>query len=381
MTPGPYSLVFDPTTLVPGNTAALLRNGQEVFPAWLSAIGNAQQRVSLEMYIFKDDVIGHQVGESLIAAARRGVDVRLMYDDVGCREAPPEFFDRLRRSGVRAIPYHRFRFWRPQFWALFRRNHRKTLVVDGLVGFTGGLNIADDWLPTAQGGGGWRDAVVELRGPVVLDLESVFLRTWNRRATKRLKLDATTLPRPAPTGTAHVSILANTELRDRFTIRRAAVHALRESRTRAYLANPYFVPDPGFLSALRAAVTRGVDVRLLVPIESDSLILDYAARATFQRLLENGVRIFQHSAVVHTKALVIDDQFVSMGSYNLDHRSLAYNLELVANVVDTEFAAQVTQMLTDDMAGSDEITVANFAERSLFTQILERLAYSLRRWL
>lgn len=364
-----------------GNTATLLRNGEEVFPAWLSAIAKAQKRISMEMYIFNDDVIGHQLGEALIAASRRDVIVRLLYDDVGCRNATPGFFDRMRRSGVRAIPYHKFRLWRPQFWSLFRRNHRKTLVVDGILGFTGGLNIADAWLPTAQGGDGWRDAVVELRGPVVRDLEAVFLRTWNRRAARRFKLDVNTLTPPAPVGSAAVAIIANTELRDRFTIRRAALHALRESRTCIFLANPYFVPDPGFLSALRNAAKRGVDVRLLVPQESDSLVLDYAARATFHRLLESRIRIFQHSAVVHTKALVVDDQFVSLGSYNLDHRSLAYNLELVANVVDAEFAGQVTRMMTDDIAGSEEITVENFAERSLFTRLLERMAYSLRRWL
>jgi cardiolipin synthase len=373
--------VEEPRTLVPGNSVRLLRNGEEAFPAWIAAVDAARVRVSMEMYIFNDDRIGQRVGDALARAARRGLEVRLLYDFVGCRSASPEFFKRLREAGVHTIAYHRYHFWRPRFWALFRRNHRKTLVCDGEVAFTGGINISDEWLPTAEGGGGWHDAAVELRGPAVAQIEAIFLATWNRRAKRRARLRPDRIARPAAAGDTPVVVVGNSELKERFAIRRAALHAIRESRERVYLANPYFVPDRGILRALRRAAERGVDVRVLVPAASDTRTLDYAARATFPGLLASGVRIFQHQAVVHTKALLVDRHFVSIGSYNLDHRSLAYNLELVVNTVDAAHAEAVAQMLAADMNTADEIHREAFSRRSALQRLLERLAYSLRHWL
>jgi cardiolipin synthase len=333
------------------------------------------------MYIFNDDRIGTQFGEALCRAVARGVTVRLLYDYVGCRSTSPGFFARLREAGVHTIVYHAYRFWRPRFWALFRRNHRKTLVCDGEVAFTGGLNIADEWLGTEDGGGGWHDAAVEVRGPAVPAIESSFLHTWNRRAPRGLRLDPRGLPTPSAAGDTRLAVVANSELLDRFAIRHAAIHALRGSRSRAYLANPYFVPDRGFLRTLCQAAGRGVDVRLLVPTHSDSQVLDLAARATFRDLLRAGVRIFQHQAVVHTKALLVDEEFVSIGSYNLDRRSLAYNLEMVVNTVDATVAAQVAAMLEGDMAEAEELKLQSFDRRAWGRRLLEQVAYSFRAWL
>jgi cardiolipin synthase len=377
----PLVYVEDRAQLIAGNDVRLLRNGAEVFPAWLDAIHAARERISMEMYIFNDDSIGRRFGEALSAAARRGVTVRLLYDFIGCRDASPGFFARLREAGVHVIAYHRYRFWRPRFWAVFRRNHRKTLVCDGQVAFSGGLNIADEWLPLHDGGGGWKDAAVEVRGPAVQAIEAVLLQTWNRRAPKRVQLRIEGVSPPARAGAVPLTVVSNTELRERFAIRRAALHVLRESRRRVLIANPYFVPDGGILRALCHAAQRGVDVRLLVPEESDALTLDFAARATFGRLLAAGVRIFQNKAVVHTKALAVDDVFVSIGSYNFDHRSLAYNLEMVVNTIDPGLAAAVGRMLDEDMAEGEEIRRDDFDQRSVFARMLEYLAYGLRRWL
>jgi cardiolipin synthase len=164
-------------------------------------------------------------------------------------------------------------------------------------------------------------------------------------------------------------------------IRRAALHALRESQRRVLLANPYFVPDRGVLRALQRAAGRGVDVRLLLPMESDSAVLDLAARAVFAPLLAAGVRIWQSRSVVHTKVLAVDDAFVSIGSYNFDHRSLAYNLEMVVNVLDEPVSRETVAMLEADMAGSEELTRENFGRRPLLLRLLERIAYAFRKWL
>jgi cardiolipin synthase A/B len=372
--------IEEPEALLCNNSVRLLRNGEEAFPAWLEAIDQARFRISMEMYIFNDDGIGRRFADALSRAARRGVEVRLLYDSIGCRHAGAAFFDGMRAAGVWAIPYHPYRFWRPRFWTLIRRNHRKTLVCDGQVAFTGGINISDCWCPASQGGGGWRDAAVEVRGPAVANIEAVLLRTWNWRAKRRLRFNRRHLVRSPPAGLVPLAVIANGELVDRFSIRRAALHAIRAAVSRIYLASPYFVPDPGFLRSLANAATRGIDVRLLVPKSSDTQTVDLASRATYSRLLPAGVRIFQHHPVVHTKALLVDGDFVSLGSYNIDHRSLVYNLELVVNALDREHNHAVAAMLEADMAAGREILWEDFRRRSLFTRLLERLAYAFRHW-
>jgi cardiolipin synthase len=278
------------------------------------------------------------------------------------------------------MPYHPYRFWRPHFWTLIRRNHRKTLVCDGEVAFTGGINISDKWSPESEGGDGWHDAAVQVRGAAVATIEAVLLRTWNWRVRRRLRFKAKRLGRSLPAGHVPLAVIANREVVDRFAIRRAALHAIRASLSRVFLASPYFVPDPGFLRSLAHAARRGIDVRVLVPRQSDTHSVDLASRATFSRLLPAGVRIFQHHPVIHTKALLVDDGFVSLGSYNIDHRSLVYNLELVVNALDRDYNAEVAAMLEADMAAGQEIHWETFRRRSLLTRVLERLAYSFRHW-
>jgi cardiolipin synthase len=373
--------VEDRRELVAGNAVRLLRNGTETFPAWLTAIESARVRISFEMYIFSDDAIGRRFADALIAAAGRGVEVRLLYDFVGCRDTPAEFFDRMRAHRVHVIAYHRTRFWRPRFWALLRRNHRKTLVCDGRIAFAAGLNISNEWVADQDGGDDWHDAAIQVEGPAVATIEATFLRTWNRRAKKWARLDPARLTPPPAAGSTPLAVVANSELRDRFVIRRSALHAIRESTRQIWLANPYFVPDRGVLRALQRAAGRGVDVRLLLPTESDSTVLDLAARAVFDPLLKAGVRIWQSRRVVHTKVLSVDDVFVSIGSYNFDHRSLAYNLEMVINVVDERAARDAIDMLESDMAAGEELTRDNFGRRTLFVRLIERLAYAFRKWL
>jgi len=373
--------VEDARALIAGNAVKLLRNGAEAFPAWIAAIDSAKKRVSLEMYIFSDDGIGRQFSEALSRAAQRGVEVRLLYDFVGCRDTPGAFFQRMRGFGVHVVGYHKYRFWRPRLWSLIRRNHRKTLVCDGDLAFTGGINISNEWVSQAEGGGGWLDAALSVKGPAAARIEATFLRTWNRRAPRRMRLDPDRLAVPKTAGGVALAVVSNSELRDRFVIRRAALHAIRESRQRVLLANPYFVPDQGVLRALQGAARRGVDVRLLVPLASDSRLLDFATRAVFPQLLAAAARIFRSQVVTHTKALMVDDTFFSIGSYNFDHRSLAYNLELVVNVVDPTTAVEVGTMLVSDMAASEELIPAAFARRGWLQRLIERIAYGLRRWL
>ena len=373
--------VEDRRELEPGHAVRLLRNGEETFPAWLAAIEAARHRISLEMYIFNDDAIGRQFADALARAAKRGVEVRVMYDYVGCRATPAEFFTRMRAQGVHTIAYHKYRFWRPRFWALMRRNHRKTLVCDGRVAFTGGLNIAIEWVGLSSGGGDWRDAVIQVEGPAVATIEAVFLRTWNRRAKKWARLDPARLPQPAPAGDVPLVVISNSEMRERFAIRRAALHAVRESRQRIFLANPYFVPDRGVLRALQHAARRGVDVRLLLPGESDSRILDLAtrgdtgaaARRRRPHLAEQGGG--PHQGGRRRRRLRVDRQ--------LQLRPPVAGVQPRAGRQRARHALRpdVVAFLESDIAASEELTREAFGRRPLLIRLLERLAYSLRKWL
>jgi cardiolipin synthase len=390
------SFVEDRRQLIAGNRVRLLRDGAQIFPAWLEAIEAARAQISLEMYIFADDGIGRRVAEALCRAAERGVAVRVLYDDVGCRLTPRAFFEAMRARGVMTIAYHRNRRFVPRVWKMFRRNHRKNLVVDHHTGFVGGLNISNAWVPSIEGGDDWRDAVVEVRGPGAWALEAAFAETWNPRARRGARLpvgpgpapsalavpaEGTTVAGTTTAGTTKLAVVTNSERGARFAIRRSILHALRASRHRIWLANPYFVPDRGFSLELERAAERGIDVRVLVPARSDSNILDAAAHATFPRLLGAGVRIWRSPAVIHTKAIAVDDVFVSLGSYNLDHRSLAYNLEIVVNVIEEDFNRRVAEMLASEMFFSSEVTRQALAEEPLLARIGDRLAYGLRRWL
>jgi cardiolipin synthase A/B len=240
---GALAYIDDLADLTTGNSLQLQLNGAQAFPAWLDAIDAARERVSMEMYIFNDDRIGRRFADALCDAARRGVSVRLLYDFLGCRHASPAFFANMRQAGVYTLAYHPYRFWRPHFWRLIRRNHRKTLVCDGQVAFVGGINVADNWLPATEGGGDWHDVAVEIKGPAAQLIEQAFLRTWNWRAKRRFRLKRRRVHRPAPAGEVALAVIANGEIVDRFAIRRAALHAIRTSRERVYLVSPYFMPD------------------------------------------------------------------------------------------------------------------------------------------
>ena len=372
--------VEDPRALLAGNAVRLLRNGTEVFPAWLAAIAAAQVRISLEMYIFSDDAIGRRFAEALADAARRGVAVRLLYDYAGCRETPAAFFRELRDRGVHVIAYHKYRVWRPRLWTLIRRNHRKTLICDGEVAFAGGLNISNEWVPAAEGGGDWHDAVLEVQGPAVAAMErSSSAPGTGGPASGRLRLEelGQTVPRPAMSawrsfGTASC-VSGSPSAAPPFTPFGRAREAL---------------PRQSLLSSRTGGVCRPWSRRRCASRRA-------AAASPGQRLADSG---FGCPGRVRTPArrgrahLAQSGRHPHQGagrrrrfrlhrSYNFDHRSLAYNLEMVINVVDRRTAEDVTAMLAGDMAEAEELTRERFERRSPFDRLLERLAYSLRKWL
>jgi len=369
-------LCLRPEMLRGGHRVELHRDGAEAYPRMLEAIRGARASVFLEMYIFAEDAIGKRFAETLVERAKAGVDVRLMYDAAGSKDSSREFFGELRSQGVKVVEFNPL----ARFWGGFRfrrRNHRKLLVVDGRVAFLGGINIARDYASTADGGLGWRDTGVALEGPCVADLAAMFAEIWTRERRRR---DPPIVPGAAPAGEgARVLVLSSQRYRDRWEIAQHYRHAIRQARSRVWIANAYFLPSRRFRRALREAAWRGVDVRLLLPSRSDFAPVLYAAQRLFASYLRAGMRIFEWpGAMMHAKCAVVDGAWSTVGSFNIDHLSLINNYELTAVVDDRDFGARMESMFERDFAQCREITRDGWKRRGWTRRWLELLCHPFR---
>lgn len=367
----------------------------------LAAIAGARDSIDFESYIFATDRTGALFRGALIDAARRGVRVRLLYDAVGSWSIDDGFRRPMLEAGIEVAVYHPLWLTRP-LWLLNRRDHRKIMIVDRKVSFTGGVNVSDDNLPAAAHGG-WRDTHVEIVGAAAAArFATLFQLGWRRahqfprhggRATRpplverqragRAERRQRTRPVPQPpVQGVLVRILGNRTVRNRYRIRRAYLHALDRSERYALIENAYFIPSHVVLRALARAVKRGVDVAVLVARRSDVPAAGWASRALYERLAADGVRLYEWpQGMMHSKTAVIDETWSIVGSYNLDGRSLWHNLEVVVEIVDTEFATGLRRQTVDDLAQSEALDLQAHRRRGFRARILERAAYSLRYWL
>jgi cardiolipin synthase len=369
-----------PEALVPGNRVDLLVDGNEAYAAMLEAIAGAERTVLMESYIFQNDLAGERFREALVERALAGVQVFLLVDGVGTWQVPAEFFEGMERDGVSVLVYRPLAPWR-RGWGILRRNHRKLLVVDGAVGFAGGINVGDEWLPREEGGRGWHDIHIRVEGPAVRELAKLAVATW--RVHGGVDLDHRLfLPRIEPRGDRHVNIIGSRERKKRRAIRRSYIQAIRRARRYVYIANAYFLPDPGLRRALRNAVRRGVDVRVMVPRRGDILPVQLASEALWGRLLRAGLRIFRwEEDVLHAKTAVIDGEWATVGSFNLDHRSWTMNLEVNVNIVGRETVAELERVFLADQERAPELTRIEWRKRGLFIRLAQRFCYLFRKWM
>jgi cardiolipin synthase A/B len=372
---------------VPGNQVRLLKDGREAFPAMLEAIEQAQRQILLEMYWFGSDRVGRRFADALIRARRRGVEVGVIYDSVGSITADPAMFNELEQQGIALLEYHPVAPWRRRFKFSFtrlsHRDHRKILVIDGNIGFTGGINLADQWAPREEEGGDWRDDMMRIEGPAVEGLSRCFHRVWRRhRLAPLARLEAAP---PLDSGAEKllpVRILGERYFRHRHEIARDYASRLYAAKERAFIANSYFVPDGSIRRALVRAARRGVDVRVIVPAHSDVEAVKFAGRAQYARLLAAGVRIYEwQDGMFHSKTAVIDGRWCTTGTFNFDYMSLRQNLEVNASVLDVALAAQVEQAFREDLLRAREIEMAEVQFRSLSDRLLESTFYRLRKFL
>ncbi len=360
---------WDLEEYVPYNKLSLFFRGADLYPAMATAIENAKDSVNLETYIWGGDAVGRTFAELLARAAKRGVRVRLIYDSVGSLDMDPVVETMMRNAGVQILEYHPVAPWRPR-WAWNKRAHRKILVCDGKIGFTGGMNICAEHAPKSEGGQDWPDAHARVEGPAAHELERLFRAVWHKETGRWFESVAPAHYAPGPSA---VRVVGNHEILKRFVIREGYVNALRAARTEVAIANSYFIPDWRIRRALTQAARRGVSVRVLVPGRSDIKSVWYAMRSTYASLLSRGVRIFEWQGnMMHAKAVVVDRTWCAVGSYNLDHRSLQHNLEANLQTQDLAFAAELASSFEAGVKGAHEVTQDEWARRPAHERALEQ---------
>jgi cardiolipin synthase len=371
----------NPKALRPANKVRSLPDGGTAFPAMLDAIRNAKEYVHMETYIYKSDTIGRRFGAALAARAQAGARVRLLIDAVGSLEIDEDFVRELQQAGVEVLRYKPFR---PSTgsWGINRRDHRKILVVDGVVGFAGGLNIGDEYNSVEDGGGGWHDMHMRVEGPAVDDLARLFRKTWLAAGGATYPAVPNSEEAVATDGTAFAVAIGNEELKKRHVIRQQYLHAMKHAHETIDIMNAYFIPDRGIRRTLVNAVKRGVKVTVLVPGTSDLKAVQYASQSLYAALLKAGVRVFEWKGrMLHAKTAVVDAVWTTIGSYNLDARSLFHNLEVVMCVVDREFGAAMVKQIHSDDNKSQEIILSEWKRRPFWRKIAEWVCYQFRHWL
>lgn len=358
-----------------GHEVELLVDGGPFFRRVIEAIEAARRYIYLETYILRSDETGWRIARALAARAQDGVEVAICYDAYGSEGLSSSFVRFLDEAGVKRLPFRPLSILRRSMpWS--RRNHRKLVLVDGEVGIVGGLNLSDDYAAPESGGKGWRDTAVRVRGPAVHKLESLFRRLWRTEGGPALVSSPTTRLQPMPGGVA-VRFFANFARGERAMIRRAYEAAIMGAHDHIRITNAYFFPHRALRRALERAARRGVKVQLILAGESDVRPAIYAARSLYARLLRAGVEVYEwHERVLHAKTAVIDGEWSTIGSSNLDPFSSFVNLELNAGIFSRRFGVKMNEQFEVDLAKCRRIELEQWRARP-WTQRLLEMAF---RW-
>jgi cardiolipin synthase len=355
-----------------GNRLDLLIDGRETFDALFEAIHGARRYLLINFFIVKNDLVGQRFRRALIDKARAGVRVYFLFDEIGSHKLSHRYLRELTDAGVECRSFGVNRHWWSRFQINFR-NHRKIVVIDGDEAYLGGLNVGEEYLGRDERFGGWRDTHLRLRGPSVQAVQLVFLEDWNWAAGS--------LPPDLgwagdPEDSDQTAVILPTGPADRADSWQLIVaETANTAEKRLWIASPYFVPDPGVLTALQTAALRGVDVRILIPEKADHLTVWLAAFSFYRDVLPYGVRIMRYqTGFLHQKVMLVDDRYAFVGTANLDNRSFRLNFEITALSTDPVFIDQVTRMLERDLENACSAKLSDLDERSFPFLVAVRVA-------
>ena len=348
--------------IVSGNRIEALQNGDEIFPAMLAAIGEARRTITFETYIYWSGVVGEQFAQALIERARAGIRVHVMLDWVGCDKISQALVTRMQEGGIEVERYHAIHWY--SLGRLNNRTHRKVLTLDGAIGFTGGVGIADQWAGHAQDAGHWRDMHFKVTGPVVAQMQAAFLDNWIK-TTGHVLHGEDYFPALEAAGGQDMQMFISSPEGGSDSMRLMYLTAITAAKERIDMEAAYFVPDTLMIRELIGARRRGVRIRVLVPgADIDSKVVGIASKSEWGPLLAEGAEIHVYQpTMLHCKMLIFDGAMVSVGSTNFDMRSFELNDEASLNVYDTHFGREMTEVFERDLAASTPYSLEHWRNR------------------
>lgn len=354
-----------------GTQTRVLTNGTETFDYIIEELKKAVHHIHLEYYIVRNDELGEKIKSALIFKAREGVKVRFLYDAVGSWKLSKKFIDDLRKEGVDIIPFGPVKF--PVLNSKFNfRNHRKIIVIDGSVGFVGGLNVGDEYLGRNESFGFWRDTHLMLKGEAVRSLQLIFLQDWYYMTNSSFLTSEYLSPMLEENKHGGVQLIAGGPDNELSAIKNIFFAMITSAKESVWIASPYFIPDEDIFSALKIAALSGIDVRLLIPKRPDKRIVFYASRSYFPDLLDAGVRIYEYEkGFMHSKFLIVDHELASIGTSNMDMRSFHLNFEVNAFLFRTNSTEKLVKEYLKDLQDSKEIKLEVFRKRHFGYRLLE----------
>ncbi len=359
------------------NKVTLLTNGEQKFPSVLEALKEAKDHIHIQYYIYGDDIIGNQVADILEQKAKDGVEVRLIYDDFGAHGIKNTVAKKLRKAGAQVAPFYELKL--PVMAnRLNYRNHRKIIVIDGTTGFVGGINMSDKYDNSKENELYWRDTHVKLEGSAVLNLQHIFIGDWNFCAGDSLQANARYFPlrfAEENKGGQVVQISSSGPDSKYPNIMFSLIQAIGLAKKQILITTPYFIPNQSFIDAIKIASISGVDVKILIPGVSDSMMVNAASNSYYEDLMSVGVEIYKYEkGFVHAKTMVCDDQIAFVGTANLDHRSFELNFETNAIIYDATFAKELRDQFFIDLQDAKALKLEDWEQRPVTTKLFERTA-------
>jgi cardiolipin synthase len=350
-------------------------DGNEKFDNLLMDIKEAKNHIHLEYFIIKDSEIGRKIKNLLIEKVKEGVKVRILYDDVGCWRFwfHRKFFNEMKKNGIEIMPFLPAKF--PVIGGkLNYRNHRKIVVIDGKIGYTGGVNIGDEYLGRNKKFGYWRDTHIRIKGTSVYMLQMIFLIDWYYTTRDAIDLKEY-FPKMNYCGESMVQVVASGPDSDWEAIHYAYFSAICQAKKNIYIETPYFIPDESLLIALKSAALSGVDVRIIFPKIADHKMVNNASYSYFDDILRSGGKVYLYTkGFIHSKVMIIDDKIASTGSANMDLRSFMLNFEINAFIYDEKVVKVITDDFFEDLKNSEEIKDVDFNNRKMMKKISESIA-------
>lgn len=356
-----------------GNKVGILKTGKDTFDAIFRAIEKAKYFIHVQYYIFESGELQDKFYELFKTKIEEGVEIRMIYDSFGSVSFRGKLKKRFRNIGVKTYPMMPIRFGSLLF-TLNYRNHRKIIIIDGNIGFTGGFNVSDKYIQSKSELGIWEDLHVKLEGPVVNSLHRIFIKDYHFASKKPLLLTSKYLPNHKKSGTSSVQIVASGPDSNQPAIMQQYIAMINLAESSIFITNPYFMPGSGVIQALIIAAQSGIEVNLMVPKKGDSILVTYSMLSNFEKFLAVGINIYERKVFSHSKVIVIDEKIASIGSGNFDNRSFELNFEINAVIYDKDIAKQIIVEFENECSKASKLSYKSFKNRSKSQKFIEGLA-------